>query len=87
MQYSGRSFFSPLYCRLVGYSQLPSTVLFYHSSCPHPGIVGLARIASFSYPDATQFNPESPYYDAKSSQDNPRWLTIDVQAIREVPLI
>lgn len=62
-------------------------VLFYHSSCPHPGIVGLARIASFAYPDATQFNPESPYFDAKSSQENPRWLTIDVQAIREVPLI
>ena len=40
-------------------------VLFYHSSCPEPGIAGLAEVASAPYPDATQFDPESPYYDAK----------------------
>ena len=52
--------------------------LFYHSSCPEPGIVGVMSIAKPAYPDPTQFNPESPYYDPKSPQDKPRWDGIDV---------
>lgn len=62
-------------------------VLFYHSSCAEPGIVGLARIASAPYPDALQFQPESEYYDPKSTQEKPRWLTIDVQALAKCPVI
>jgi predicted RNA-binding protein with PUA-like domain len=54
-------------------------VLFYHSSCPEPGIVGLAAVASEPYPDPTQFDPASPYYDPKSTLDNPRWVQVDVQ--------
>ena|SRR6218665_1958328 len=52
---------------------------FYHSSCPEPGIVGIMSIAKAAYPDPTQFNPESPYYDPKSPADKPRWDGIDVR--------
>ncbi len=62
-------------------------VLFYHSSCAEPGIVGLARIASSTYPDACQFDPQSEYYDAKSTPESPRWLSIDVQALVKCPVI
>lgn len=62
-------------------------VLFYHSSCPKPGIVGIARIASLAYPDECQFDPKSEYFDPKSSPESPRWLTIDVQALERTRLI
>ncbi|MFC5523475.1 EVE domain-containing protein [Polaromonas jejuensis] len=58
-------------------------VLFYHSSCAEPGIVGIAQVASTPYPDPTQFDPRSPYYDAKSKPDEPRWLLVDVQVLRK----
>lgn len=58
-------------------------VLFYHSSCAEPGIVGIARVASTPYPDPTQFDPKSPYFDAASSVDAPRWLLVDVQVLRK----
>ena len=58
-------------------------VLFYHSSCAEPGIVGIARVASSPYPDATQFDPESPYYDAKSKPVEPRWMLVDVQVVKK----
>lgn len=59
-------------------------VLFYHSSCAEPGIVGIARVASTAYPDPTQFDPDSPYFDAKSRPDEPRWLLVDVQVLRKI---
>jgi len=62
-------------------------VLFYHSSCPEPGIAGIARVASGIQPDPTQFDPKSPYYDAASKQDDPRWLLVDVQALRKTRLL
>jgi len=62
-------------------------VLFYHSSCPEPGIAGLARVASTPYPDTTQFDPASPYFDAKSEAEAPRWQLVDVQALRKTRLI
>lgn len=51
---------------------------FYHSSCKVPAIVGIMKIASDAYPDPTQFDPASKYYDEKSKQDDPRWLLVDV---------
>lgn len=54
------------------------TVLFYHSNCDEPGVVGLARVASKPYDDPTQFDPESHYYDPKSTPDNPRWQLVDI---------
>lgn len=62
-------------------------VLFYHSSCPQPGIAGLARVASGARPDPTQFDPASPYHDPKSKADAPRWLLLDVQAVRKTRLV
>jgi predicted RNA-binding protein with PUA-like domain len=62
-------------------------VLFYHSSCPEPGIAGIAKVASQPYPDATQFDPNSKYYDPKSSPDNPRWIHVDVQLIKKTRLV
>lgn len=53
-------------------------VLFYHSNCPAPGIVGLAKIARSAFPDPTQFDPKSDYYDAKSSRADPRWSCVEV---------
>ena len=56
-------------------------VLFYHSSCAEPGIVGIARVASASRPDPTQFDAKSPYFDPASRPDAPRWLLVDVQVL------
>lgn len=58
-------------------------VLFYHSSCAEPGIVGIARVASAPYPDPTQFDPASPYHDPASRPESPRWLLVDVQVLRK----
>lgn len=59
--------------------QMGDGVLFYHSSCPEPGIAGLAEVCSPAYPDATQFDPASHYFDAKSRPEAPRWLHVDVR--------
>jgi predicted RNA-binding protein with PUA-like domain len=58
-------------------------VLFYHSSCAEPGIVGIAQVASTPYPDPTQFDPTSPYHDPASKPDAPRWLLVDIQTLRK----
>jgi predicted RNA-binding protein with PUA-like domain len=62
-------------------------VLFYHSSCAEPGIAGLAEVASAAYPDPTQFDRKSPYYDPKSDPESPRWLLVDVRATKKTRLI
>jgi len=59
-------------------------VFFYHSSCKEPGIVGLMKIASKPYPDPTQFDPDSRYYDPKSNPDDPRWCLVDVAFVRKL---
>src|SRR5712691_5081206 len=61
-------------------------VLFYHSSCPEPGIAGLAEVTKLAYPDATQFDRKSKYYDPKSTPDNPRWCNVDVKFTRKTRL-
>ena len=62
-------------------------VLFYHSSCPEPGIAGIAEVASQPYIDRTQFDRKSPYYDPKSSKANPRWVNVEVRALRKTRLV
>ena len=63
-------------------------VLFYHSSCAEPGIYGIARIAGNLRVDPSQFDPADPYYDPKSQTDKPRWLMLDVQALKKIrPLL
>ena len=64
-------------------------ILFYHSSCAVPGVAGIAEVASGPYPDASQFDPASPYHDPKATQENPRWISVDVRAVesgRYLPL-
>jgi predicted RNA-binding protein with PUA-like domain len=67
--------------------RLGDLAFFYHSSCPQPGIAGIVRINRLAYPDATQFDPKSKYFDAKSKLDAPRWEHVDVQLVRKLPLI
>ncbi len=62
-------------------------VLFYHSSCAEPGIAGLAEVCSSAYPDPTQFEVTSPYFDAKSSPQAPRWLLVDVRFVAKTALL
>jgi len=62
-------------------------VLFYHSSCPEPGIAGLAEVASSAYPDETQFDRRSPYYDPKAKRESPRWFNVDVRGLKKTRLI
>ena len=62
-------------------------VLFYHSSCPEPGIVGLGEVASTPYPDPTQFERKSKYYDAASKQEEPRWMLVDVHVRKKTRLL
>lgn len=58
---------------------LNDEVFIYHSSCKNVGIVGTAKVVKTAYPDPTQFNPESDYYDPKSTQENPRWVSVDIK--------
>ena len=67
--------------------QIGDGVLFYHSSCPEPGIAGIAEIASTTRTDPTQFDLRSPYFDPKSDPDKPRWLLLDVKALRKTRLL
>ncbi len=62
-------------------------VLFYHSSCPSPGIAGLAEVCSTPYPDETQFDPKSPYFDPKATRETPRWMLVDVKLVRKTRLL
>lgn len=62
---------------------------FYHSGCAVPGIAGICEVSSAAFPDATQFDPGSPYFDPKSSPEAPRWLNVEVRFVartRFVPL-
>jgi predicted RNA-binding protein with PUA-like domain len=62
-------------------------VLFYHSSCPEPGIAGIAEVASAAYTDKSQFDKKSDYYDPDSKKDEPRWVNVDVRALRKTRLV
>ena len=59
-------------------------VLFYHSSCEVPGVAGIAEVATAAYPDPTQFDPKSDYFDSGSSRDAPRWVLVDVKFKRKL---
>jgi predicted RNA-binding protein with PUA-like domain len=64
--------------------QVGDGILFYHSNCAEPGVVGLAEVATEAYPDPTQFDPRSDYFDAGSKQEEPRWLLVDVRFKRKL---
>jgi len=62
-------------------------VLFYHSSCAEPGVAGLAEVVGEPYPDPTQFDPQSVYFDPKASPAAPRWILVDVKLVKKTPLL
>ena len=67
--------------------RLGDRAFFYHSSCPEPGIAGIVEVSRLAYPDASQFDANSDYYDAKSARDNPRWVNVDVKLVRKTRLV
>ncbi len=67
--------------------QIGDGVLFYHSSCAEPGIAGFAEVASTPYPDETQFDAKSKYFDPKATRENPRWMLVDVKGVRKTRLL
>ena len=67
--------------------QVDDKVFFYHSSCPEPGIAGVARVSSKAYPDASQFDPKSPYFDAEAKRESPRWFNVDVEFVKKTRLV
>ncbi|MEQ1806833.1 MAG: EVE domain-containing protein [Burkholderiaceae bacterium] len=67
--------------------QVGDGVLFYHSSCPEPGVAGLAVVSSSAYPDTTQFDGKSDYFDAKATRAEPRWMHVDVKLVRKTALL
>ncbi|MDC8758994.1 EVE domain-containing protein [Janthinobacterium fluminis] len=62
-------------------------VLFYHSSCPQPGVAGLAEVASAAYPDASQYQAGGKYFDPKATPEQPRWVSVDVRGRRKTRLL
>ena len=67
--------------------QIGDQVLFYHSSCAEPGIAGLAEVCANAYPDETQFDRKSKYYDAKATRDKPRWVNVEVKFVKKNRLL
>jgi predicted RNA-binding protein with PUA-like domain len=67
--------------------RLGDRAFFYHSSCAEPGIAGICEVSAQAYPDATQFDPKSKYYDAKSSPEAPRWVNVDVKLVAKTRLL
>lgn len=72
---------------MVEQMQVGDGVLFYHSSCAVPGIAGLAEVASGPYPDETQFDASSPYFDPRSRPERPRWKLVDVKLVRKTRML
>ncbi|AQW70479.1 EVE domain-containing protein [Pseudomonas putida] len=63
------------------------TFFFYHSSCPQPGIAGIAKVIRAAYPDPTALDPQSPYHDAKATPDKNPWSAVDVAHVRTLPRV
>jgi predicted RNA-binding protein with PUA-like domain len=66
--------------------RLGDLAFFYHSSCEVPGIAGIVEIARLAYPDATQFDRKSNYFDPKATRDNPRWFNVEVRLVKKTRL-
>jgi predicted RNA-binding protein with PUA-like domain len=67
--------------------QVGDRAFFYHSSCPEPGIAGVVEVTRAAYPDASQFDPRSPYYDPQASPSAPRWLNVDVRLVKKTRFV
>lgn len=73
-----RNFLARNYMRQM---QVGDQVLFYHSSCAIPGVYGIAEVASPPYPDPTQFDPESPYFEKRATKEKPVWDLVDIRYV------
>ena len=62
-------------------------VFFYHSNCAVPGIAGLAEVSTLAYPDRTQFDRKSHYFDPKATPETPRWFNVDVRIVKKTRLV
>ena len=60
---------------------------FYHSNCDEPGITGIVEVSAAAFPDATQFDKKSPYYDAASKKEEPRWVNVEFKFVKKTPLV
>ena len=67
--------------------QIGDGVLFYHSNCETPGIAGICQVSSLAYPDRLQFVAGHKYFDAKATQETPRWFNVDVKLVRKTRLL
>jgi predicted RNA-binding protein with PUA-like domain len=67
--------------------QLGDLAFFYHSSCPQPGIAGIMKVSRLAYPDATQFDRKSEYFDPASTKEEPRWVNVDVTLVKKTRLV
>jgi predicted RNA-binding protein with PUA-like domain len=67
--------------------QVGDLAFFYHSSCAEPGIAGIVKVTNAAYPDKTQFDKKSPYYDPKATPDAPRWVNVEVTLVEKTRLI
>ena len=62
-------------------------ILFYHSCCAEPGITGIAKVSKPAYPDATQFDPNSRYFEPKISPENPRWFNVEITFVKKTRMV
>jgi len=60
---------------------------FYHSYCDEPGITGIVEVSAPAHPDVTQFDKKSPYYDATSKREEPRWVNVEFKFVKKTPLV
>lgn len=65
--------------------QIGDHALFYHSNATPPGVVGVAKVVSEPYPDPTQWDPNSEYFDEKSTEQKPRWWLVDFSFVSAFP--
>ena len=60
---------------------------FYHSNCEEPGITGIVEVSAAAHPDETQFDKKSPYYDAASKREEPRWMNVEFKFVKKTPFV
>ena len=67
--------------------QMGDKAFFYHSACDEPGITGIVEVSAAAHPDETQFDKKSPYYDAASKREEPRWMNVEFKFLKKTPFV
>lgn len=63
--------------------QIGDLVIFYHSSTNPPSAVGVARVASAPYADATALDTKDDHFDPKATKEQPIWIQVDMAFIEK----